>query len=894
MSLNILLTNDDGYNAPGLVALYDALVADGNNVHIVAPAANQSAQGSSLGGLAAFDTPFAVTEFSPGNYFVDGRPVTATLVGLDSLNLFGGEQPDVVISGTNRGDNTGESENISGTVNAAVAALGRGIPAIALSAGAVAGNYDAAYGNAAEFLVDLLHKLEDVRPDGAPLITGSQGLSINIPGAADPLGIAVTRIDQESSATYPIAQKPSGLYNSVFTPNTLPSGDPLSEGAQFLTDRLTVSPIDGNWSATEQQRMDIVARLDGRLGDNIWPDAQYAKIMLVNDEGANAPGIDVLRNILLELGFHVTEVAPAANQQDVGTALTLTDFAVAQTADGYSVAATSTTTVYTALDTLLTAGDRPDLVISGVDTGPSLGAEGITSGTLAAAVASVFNYEIPAISVSTAVAGQATPDWGALYGAAYLTAELVVELQATAGKSGAILPGSLGLNVNIPLGADHSNVAFTRIDASTDRDLQASATLADGKAALTFGGPVMTADPLGEGNAFNAGHITISPFDANYGASNLAIYDQIAGLLGVPFGVPTSDGIFGETSVGAIDFLGEAQVPFGTSFGGLQIGGLSAITYDAAQHQYYALADDRSADARFFTLELALADGKLDQDDVTFTAVQTLSDEAGNRFAANSLDPEGLTLAADGKFYLSSEGDATTLTAPFVDAFSLQGQRIGELPIPHRFLPTVDQSAGIRNNLAFEALSLTPDGKHLYVGTEDALYQDGPAATTSTGSPSRILEYSTVTGQETAEFIYQTEPVQAAAVPAGAFSTNGLVELLALDNHGSMLALERSFSTGVGNDIKLYLVDTDGATDVSKLGALAGQDYQPVEKTLLLDLGDLGITLDNIEGMTFGPDLADGRKSLVLVADDNFSSTQVTQFLAFAVDVQYGSTDPWQ
>lgn len=891
MPLNILLTNDDGYNAPGLVALYDALVADGENVHIVAPAANQSAQGSSLGGTAAVAQPFAVTEFSPGNYFVEGRPVTATLVGLDVLDLFGGAEPDIVVSGTNRGDNTGESANISGTVNAAVAALGRGIPAIALSAGADAGDYDAAYANSAAFLVILLDRLDAARPDGAPLIPGAEGLSINIPGTPDPVGVAATRIDQESAASFPIGEKPNGLYNSTLIANTAPSGNPLSEGAQFLADRLTVSPIDGSWSASEQARLDLSMRLNGSLGDGHWPDVQPLKVLLVNDEGADAPGLEVLRDVLLLQGAEVTVTAPATPQQNVGTALTLTDFAVTRTDAGYTVAATPSTAIYTAFDALLTDTDRPDLVISGIDTGPSLGLPAFTSGTLAAAVASVFNYQVPAIAVSTEVAPQDGSDWATLWRDAGIVGELVSELGASAGRSGAILPPGLGLNVNIPLHADPSDIAFTRIDAATDRALRAEGSDVPGQARLVFDGPVTTPDPLAEGNAFAAGHITISPIDANYASANLASYDRIAALLGVSFGIPGNDGIFEPTTVKNLDFLGEAEVPFGTSFGGLQIGGLSALTWDAARHQFYALSDDRSADARFYTLTLGLEDGTLGKGEVAFTGVQTLSDANGDRFTPNTLDPEGLTLASSDRFFLSSEGDAAALIAPFVDSFDLHGQRTGSLPIPERFLPTADQSSGIRNNLAFEALTLTPDGRHLYVGTENALYQDGPNATITGGTPSRVLAYDVASREETAEYVYQTDPVQATPVPSDAFATNGLVELLALDNHGALLALERSFSTGVGNDIKLFLVSTEGATDVSGLSALRGETYQPLQKTLLLDFADLGITLDNVEGMTFGPDLADGRRSLVLVADDNFSNTQVTQFLAFGLDLGRSSVD---
>lgn len=190
-------------------------------------------------------------------------------------------------------------------------------------------------------------------------------------------------------------------------------------------------------------------------------------------------------------------------------------------------------------------------------------------------------------------------------------------------------------------------------------------------------------------------------------------------------------------------------------------------------------------------------------------------------------------------------------------------------------------------------------GGRLYVGTENALEQDGPAAALGIGSPSRITEYDTATGCRLAEYVYATDPVADAPVPAGAFASAGLAELLALDDEDTLLALERSFSTGVGNDIRLCLVRTEGATDVSGAASLQGLDYQPAEKNLLLDLAGLGLAPDNVEGMAFGPDLPDGRKTLVLVSDDNFSPTQTTQFIALALDLGLGNaspatgSDPW-
>ena len=100
--------------------------------------------------------------------------------------------------------------------------------------------------------------------------------------------------------------------------------------------------------------------------------------------------------------------------------------------------------------------------------------------------------------------------------------------------------------------------------------------------------------------------------------------------------------------------------------------------------------------------------------------------------------------------------------------------------------------------------------------------------------------------------------------------------------------MERSFSVGApgtGNSIRLYRVALAGADDVNGVASLAGalDSIDPAAKTLLLDLDTLGIPLDNVEAMAFGPDLPDGRRSLILVGDNNFAPAQFTQFLLFAV-----------
>jgi 3-phytase/alkaline phosphatase D len=345
-----------------------------------------------------------------------------------------------------------------------------------------------------------------------------------------------------------------------------------------------------------------------------------------------------------------------------------------------------------------------------------------------------------------------------------------------------------------------------------------------------------------------------------------------------------------------LEFLGEISIPTGRQFDGTEVGGLSGITYDPGRGVYYAISDDRSQidPARFYTLTIALADGALTAGDVKVTDVTTLLGADGKPFPASSLDPEGIAFT-DAGLFVSSEGDANALISPFVDLFSLQGEHLAALPIDPKFRPTANHATGIRNNLAFESLTVTPDKSTLYTATENALFQDGPEATLDSGSASRIVKYDVASGREVAEYVYVTEPVAAEPVPAGSFSTNGLVDLLAMDDDGTLLALERGFSTGVGNTLKIFEVRTQGATDVRRVrsleteiddGELEVNLDQAVQKELLFDLADLGIPLDNIEGISFGPKLADGRQSIVLVSDNNFAGTQSTQFFAFAIDLQ--------
>ncbi|MGB7711072.1 MAG: esterase-like activity of phytase family protein [Microcoleus sp.] len=341
-------------------------------------------------------------------------------------------------------------------------------------------------------------------------------------------------------------------------------------------------------------------------------------------------------------------------------------------------------------------------------------------------------------------------------------------------------------------------------------------------------------------------------------------------------------------AVTQIDFIGRAIFPTGSPFQGTEIGGLSGITYDADKQVYYAISDDRStlAPARFYSLKIDLQSGKLEKEQIAFTGVTTLLDENGKGFPELSLDPEGIAFTGNSVF-VSSEGDVDRKISPFIKEFSLDGKLVRSLQIPELFLPDDKGNKGIRNNLAFESLTLTPDKKYLFTATENALVQDGAVPLLQSGSPCRILRYDAVSGNLGRSFLYITEPLPAGANPVGKFTTNGLVDLLAIDEN-RLLSLERAFSLETGTTIKLFEISLEKSDRIEGLESLKSRlsELSPAQKRLLLDFDTLKIPLDNIEGLTWGPVLGDGSRGLILVSDNNFSPFQETQILGFKIKVQ--------
>ena len=345
--------------------------------------------------------------------------------------------------------------------------------------------------------------------------------------------------------------------------------------------------------------------------------------------------------------------------------------------------------------------------------------------------------------------------------------------------------------------------------------------------------------------------------------------------------------------------IGEVTLPQGSNVGGTTVGGLSGIDYDAAGDRYILLSDDRSNvdAARFYTARIRYTANALAMPE--FTAPRALLNALGQPYAPRRRaqhgievpDPEAVRWLPGGQDFLwTSEGDFARGFGPALrTSRATDGAQLREYALPDAFQPRPGERRGPRDNDTLEGLALTPDGQTAWLAMEGPWLQDGPRATpASGGAPVRITAIDVASGRALRQLAYQPDAVPHKSPLPGGYATNGVSEILA-DGPDHLLVLERSYTLGVGNSIRLYRIavhgaGADGASDTLGLAALTPGNHTPVPKTLVADFAHLGLKrLDNIEGMTWGAPLpgADGpRRVLVFVSDDNFNPAQITQFIA--------------
>ncbi len=336
-----------------------------------------------------------------------------------------------------------------------------------------------------------------------------------------------------------------------------------------------------------------------------------------------------------------------------------------------------------------------------------------------------------------------------------------------------------------------------------------------------------------------------------------------------------------------------------------RLGGFSALEY-SGEGMLFASMSDRGPDdgavdyhCRVQWLELDLSGLPTASFSATVRRTVIFTDSEGRRFSGSSaaieatkelghrLDPEGFRFGSDGSMYVSDE------YGPHLIQFNEDGRELKRFQLPDHFkvaTPDADKKnennlnqTGRASNRGLECLAVSEDGKHLVALMQGPLLQDGTRTDKATvvGRNCRLIQLELATGKTT-EFVYQLES-----------QDNGNSEIVACGPN-QYLVLERDSESGKSARYrKLILIDLSKATSISHMDKLPTgdlpSDIVPVERSVYLDflapewkLAGAAMP-EKIEGLTFGPTLADGRKTLLVGTDNDFESKAASYIWVFAV-----------
>lgn len=349
--------------------------------------------------------------------------------------------------------------------------------------------------------------------------------------------------------------------------------------------------------------------------------------------------------------------------------------------------------------------------------------------------------------------------------------------------------------------------------------------------------------------------------------------------------------------ISALKYIGKYVIPNAFEFRKTTVGGLSGIDYDPFTDTYYMLSDDRSSinPARFYTAKIKLADTGII--DVKFNGVHFLKQQDGSIYPGarenihKATDPEAIRFnPVHQNIVWSSEGERiidhtdTVLVDPTITFSDLKGRFLNVIPLPENLRMQISES-GPRRNGVLEGLSYANNFKELYASMEEPLYQDGSqAAFVPNAALVRIYRFDSDGKRRTAEFAYELDPIAHKPKTEKAEYNNGIPDLLWISGQ-KFLVTERSYTSDHrGTTIKIFLADFSDAEDIKEIPSLMKYpQVKKVSKKLLFNLEDLGIYVDNIEGATLGPVLSNGNRSLILIADNNFSKKQQAQVMLFEI-----------
>lgn len=333
--------------------------------------------------------------------------------------------------------------------------------------------------------------------------------------------------------------------------------------------------------------------------------------------------------------------------------------------------------------------------------------------------------------------------------------------------------------------------------------------------------------------------------------------------------------------MGRLDLLGSAHVVRQPGTPTAHFGGISGLDYSPSSGQWLLISDDRGqhAPARMYPARIELGAQGIGRIDVQPPI--GLPAAGGEKPDAEALR----RLPCRELWAWSSEGGPDANPPPSVRLMTLQGRHAADVPLPADWRSQAQR--GPRDNLSIEGLAYTPDGGTLWMAMEAPLHEDGPLPDARHGAVVRFAKLPT-SGGPAMQFAYPVDAVPQPATGGRGRSDNGVSDILAWDEN-KLLVVERSgrelAEAAFAFDIRLYEAEPEQTTEATEVPAPTGSPLRPLRKRLLLNLASLGLPhIDNIEAAAWGPRLADGRATLLLVSDDNFSRSQINQFLLFAVE----------
>lgn len=348
------------------------------------------------------------------------------------------------------------------------------------------------------------------------------------------------------------------------------------------------------------------------------------------------------------------------------------------------------------------------------------------------------------------------------------------------------------------------------------------------------------------------------------------------------------------TGISGLKYINTFVLPHDLQFRGTTVGGLSGIDYDPEAKVYYLICDDRSNinPARFYTAQIDLSANGIDG--VRITDVDTLFQKDGRSYPKRdkqlTVDPEAMRYNAVTKCLTwTSEGERTVnatdtiLINPAITMIGRDGRWADTIAIPENMKMRAAES-GPRKNGVLEGLSFADDYKNLYISLEEPLYQDGPRAGLLPGNTfTRIYKFDLHTKKNIAQYAYKLEPAARPSLQEDGQVNNGVTDILWIGGD-NFLVTERSYSGGPGANIKVFLVGFKKAQNIIETASLKDKPALfPAKKQLLLNMDNLNTYIDNVEGATLGPVLANGHQSVIFVVDNNFSTDEKSQFLLFEV-----------